>query len=252
MLLMERTLAPDWAYSTDAARGVPPQARLREDAGARARPAGPRRGARAGPSSVRRPEAPRDAPALRLPAGDRRRARLVGRPEGPDPRFEDPADGGPRRGPPDGVLRLRGRDPGQAVRRGRRDRVGLGHVGARGGDARPGRGRRQRRAQVRAVGREGEGPLHDRPNEPPARHGPADGVRGRRGRAVAAASTRRVPTTCRAGTRRTTRRASSRAARTTRSRPTPRRSGSPRRPRRPPRSTCRPPATRRCRATSSR
>ena len=44
MLLMERTLAPDWAYSTDAARGVPPQARLREDAGARARPAGPRRG----------------------------------------------------------------------------------------------------------------------------------------------------------------------------------------------------------------
>ena len=173
-------------------------------------------------------------------------------PKGPTLDSEDPADGGPRRGPPDGVLRLRGRDPGQAVRRGRRDRVGLGHVGARGGDARPGRRRRQRRAQVRAVGREGQGPLHDRPNEPPARDRPAHGVRGRRGRAVAADPQEGSRQRARAGTRAITRRASSRAARTTRSRPTPRRSGSPRPPRRRPRSTCRPPATRRCPATSSR
>ena len=102
------------------------------------------------------------------------------------------------------------------------------------------------------VGREGEGPLHDRPHEPPARHRAAHGVRGRRGRAVAADPQARRRQRRRAGTPRTTRRASSRAARTTRSRPTPRRSGSPRRPRRPPRSTCRPPARRRCRATSSR
>ena len=105
-------------------------------------------------------------------------------PKGPTLDSDDPADGGPRRGPPDGVLRLRGRDPGQAVRRGRRDRVGLGHVGARGRDARPGRRRRQRRAQVRAVRREGQGPLHDRPHEPPARHAP----RARRSRTTRASS----------------------------------------------------------------
>ena len=35
---------------------------------------------------------------------------------------------------PHGVLRLRGHDPGQAVRRRRRDRVGLGHLGAGGRD----------------------------------------------------------------------------------------------------------------------
>ena len=45
-------------------------------------------------------------------------------------------DGRPRRGPPDRVLRLRGRDPGEAVRRRRRDRLGLGHVGAGGADPR--------------------------------------------------------------------------------------------------------------------
>ena len=51
-------------------------------------------------------------------------------PKGPtlDPDVE--ADGGARRGPPARLLRLRGRDPGGRVRRRRRDRVGLGHVGA--------------------------------------------------------------------------------------------------------------------------
>ena len=39
--------------------------------------------------------------------------------------------GGARRGPPDRVLRLRGRDPARRVRRRRRHRLGLGHL--RGG-----------------------------------------------------------------------------------------------------------------------
>ena len=85
---------------------------------------------------VRRPAPPRDPAALRLPAGDRRRPRQLGRAQGPDPRPEDAAHGRPRRGPPDRVLRLRGRHPGQAVRRRRRHRLGLGHVGAGGADAR--------------------------------------------------------------------------------------------------------------------
>ena len=42
-------------------------------------------------------------------------------PEGPSPR-------GPRGGPPARLLRLRGRDPERRVRRGRRHRVGLGHL----------------------------------------------------------------------------------------------------------------------------
>ena len=65
----------------------------------------------------------------------------LGRPEGPDPRPGDAPDGRPRRGPPDRVLRLRGRHPGEAVRRRRRDRLGLGHVGAGGADPRRARAR---------------------------------------------------------------------------------------------------------------
>ena len=91
----------------------------------RRRPARRRR-----PSPVRRPAAPGDAAALRLPARDRRRARLVGRPQGPDPRPVDPADGGPRRGPPDRVLRLRGRDPREAVRRRATSSSGTGARGS--------------------------------------------------------------------------------------------------------------------------
>ena len=52
-------------------------------------------------------------------------------PEGSDARSRREAHGGPRRGPPARVLRLRGRHPGGRVRRRRRHRVGLGHVGAR-------------------------------------------------------------------------------------------------------------------------
>ena len=75
-------------------------------------------------------------------------------PKGPTLDPARPADGGPRRGPPDRVLRLRGRHPVEPVRRGRRDRLGLGHLGAGGGDARSGQGDRGRRAQVPAPRRE--------------------------------------------------------------------------------------------------
>ena len=72
----------------------------------------------------------------------------------------------------------------EAVRRRRRHRLGLGHLGARGGDARPGRGDRQGRAQVPAPRREARRPVHDRAHLGPADRDPA--VRGRRERAVAA------------------------------------------------------------------
>ncbi len=74
--------------------------------------------------------------------------------------------------------------PAQAVRRRRRHRLGLGDMGARGRDARPGRRDRQGRAEVPAPRREAPRPVHDRPDlraeDRPAR------VRGRRERAVAA------------------------------------------------------------------
>ena len=67
--------------SGDAARALPPQARLREDARAcrrdlTARPDGP----------VRHPAPPRDPAPLRLPPRDRGRPRQLGRPQRPDAR----------------------------------------------------------------------------------------------------------------------------------------------------------------------
>ena len=121
-----------------------------------------------------------------------------------------------------------GRHPGQAVRRGRRHRLGLGHLGARGAHPRRPQGGRGRRAQVPAQRREAQGPLHDRPDERPRRQSP---VRKRRRRAVAAHPQGRRRLRSPAGTPRTTRRASRPAAPTTRSRRTATRSGSARRPR---------------------
>ena len=92
-----------------APRGIPPQARLREDAGA-----GPsrRRRRRSVPGrAIRHPAAPGHPSPLRLPARGRGRPRVVGGPQGPDPRPGRAPDGGPRRGPPHRVFRLRGRHP---------------------------------------------------------------------------------------------------------------------------------------------
>ena len=224
----------------DAARGIPPQARLREDARSRRRP--PRR--RAGPvpdRPVRRPAPPRHPAPLRLPARDRRRPRVVGRPQGPDPRPDDPPHGRPRRGPPDRVLRLRGRHPGQAVRRRRRHRLGLGHLGAGGADARRrdrpspdgelkfvlhGQKVKGRFTIVRTSGRRRKG------DDPAARAFEDD-----EGEQWLLIHKRGADAVKPAGTPRTTRRASRPAAPTTRSRPTATRSGSARRRPPPPRST---------------
>ena len=161
--------------------------------------------------SLRRPAPPGDPPALRLPARDRGRPGVVGGPQGPDARLGDPADGGPRRGPPDRVLRLRGRHPRAAVRRRRRDRLGLGHLGSRGADARRAQGDRGRRAQVRAQRREAARPVHDRPDRRPSRRGDRDGrsrttreqwllihKRGRR-RRPRAGTPRTIPTSVKTG-----------------------------------------------------
>ena len=177
--------------------------------------------ARSSGRPVRRPAPPRDPAPLRLPPRDRRRPRLVGGAEGPDPRSVEPPDGRPRRGPPDRVPRLRGRDPGGRVRRRRRDRLGLGHLEARGRDAGRRRGGRRRRAEVRAPGREAPGPVHDRPHEPARRAtAPRTAFEDDERRAVAADPQARRRRRAPAGTPRTTRRASRPAARTTRSRPT--------------------------------
>ena len=156
-------------------------------------------------------------------------------PKGPTLDPDDPPDGRPRRGPPDRVLRLRGRHPGQAVRRGRRHRLGLGHVGVPEAptlDAAHGRPRR--RAQVRAP-RPEAARAASRSSGPAAAgarattRGPR--LRGRPGRPVAAHRTSADATSqSRAGTPRTTRRASRPAGPTTTSRPTATRSGSARRP----------------------
>ncbi len=209
--------------SRHAARGIPSQARLREDPGT-----GPGRADRRD-RAVRRPAPPGHPPPLRLPARDRGRPRVVGRPQGPDPRLVDPPDGRPRRGPPDRVLRLRGGHPGQAVRRGRRHRLGLGHVDARGADPR----RRARPSPTasssssstarssRAASRS-SGPAAGsaRATTPP--RAPSRTTRASSG----CSSTSAAPDRSRAGTPRTTRRASRPAAPTTTSRPTATRSGS--------------------------
>ena len=87
-----------------APRGIPPEARLREDPRASARH-------RDRDQRTQRPfrgaTTPRDPPPLRLPPRDRRRPRLLGRTQRPDPRPQGPAHGRPRRGPPDRILRFR-------------------------------------------------------------------------------------------------------------------------------------------------
>src|SRR5262245_24654263 len=89
-----------------AAGRVSPEARLRADA----RAFGARDATRRGRAAVRRPATPRPPAALRPAVRDRRSPGELGGAEGPDPRPQGPPDGRPRRGPPDRVSRLRGRD----------------------------------------------------------------------------------------------------------------------------------------------
>ena len=173
-------------------------------------------------------------------------------PEGPDPRSQDPPHGRPRRGPPDRVLRLRGRHPREAVRGGRRHRLGLGHVGARGPDARRHDRDPERRAQVHPPRREAQGPVHDRPDQPAPGQRPEPGVRGRRGRPVAAHPQARRGRAGRVGRRGPPAEREDAAGRTTTSRPTATPSGTARRPRPRRRSTSPAPSTRPCRSPSSR
>ena len=70
-------------------------------------------------------------------------------PKGPTLDPDVKRHGRPGRGPPARLLRLRGRDPRGRVRRRRRDRVGLGHLGARRG--RLGDRRRSRRATCTSI-----------------------------------------------------------------------------------------------------
>ena len=180
-----RSARKEVAYATHRAssRGlgpagqVPGQARLHQDAGAGR---GDRRGrVTAGGEPVRRATAPGPPAALRLPSGDGRGPRQLGRPQGPHARPVGTPRGVPRRGPPAGVLRLRGRHPRGRVRRRRRHRVGRRHLGpllpARG--PRPGRRGGPRRAPHGAGRPEAEGEVRPRPD-----------VGGRRGQGELAAA----------------------------------------------------------------
>ena len=93
---------------------------------------------------------------LALLGGD---ARAELRPEGQ-------AAGGPRRGPPARLRRLRGDHPRGQLRRRHGDAVGRGHVGAGG---RPGRGARQGRLQVHPPRRAAEGEMGARPHQEQSR-----------------------------------------------------------------------------------
>jgi DNA end-binding protein Ku len=90
---------------------------------------------------VRDPEARRDAAALRLPARARRRAAVVGHPQGAQLRSEGAPPGGARGGSPGRLRHVRGHDPEGPVRRRHGDRLGQRHVGAGGRSARRHEGR---------------------------------------------------------------------------------------------------------------
>ncbi len=182
------------------------------------RAVGPRRVA-AGREPVRRAAAPGPAAALRLPAGDGRRAGQLGGAQGPDARPVGAPRGVPRRGPPARVLRLRGRHPGGRVRRRGRHRLGRRDVGpllpARG--SRPGRRGGARRAAHGADGPEAQGQV---------RPGP-DVAWTTRARRAGCCCTRRTSSRRPDGTRRSTPVRCCPAGPTTRSRRTPTGCGGP-------------------------
>ena len=116
--------------------------------------AGAVRATREGPpgARVRRSTPRRTAAALRPAARARRRARELGGAEGGSRAGRAAASGSARRGSPARLRRLRGRDPGRAVRRRHRRDLGSRHLRAARGEAqrRP-HGRAPRRAPARRV-----------------------------------------------------------------------------------------------------
>ena len=80
---------------------------------------------------LRRAEARRAPPALRLPPRARRRAEELGGHQGPEPRSRREAAGRPCRGPPARLRRLRGHDPEGPVRRRHGHALGPRHAGSR-------------------------------------------------------------------------------------------------------------------------
>src|SRR4051794_7695096 len=149
-------------------RRLPLQARLRRHA--RAGPGSAR--PRGGREPLRRTRAPRPPAALGPAPGARRRARLVGRPQGHPARPGAQQPRRPHGGPPTRVHRLLGRDPGRPVRRGGHE--DLGHRDLR--DAQVPRGRGDGHLPRRAAAR----PLRPLPHPRRRLDDPPDGpARGR-------------------------------------------------------------------------
>ncbi len=101
--------------------------------------------------ALRRARAPRAPPALGPAAGARRRARLVGDPERHPRGSRAQPQGGPRRGPPARLHRLRGHDPGRQLRRRRGEIWDSGTYALREVGAEQGRRRLRRRAAARPL-----------------------------------------------------------------------------------------------------
>ena len=114
---------------------------------------------------LRHPGAPRPAAALRLPAGTRRRAGVLGGAEEPAGDHVGQSPGGAHRGPPAGVRHLRGLDSQGGVRRRRGHRLGFRHLRDREVPRQParrsGEGRRGDRHPARL---QGLGPLRADPD----------------------------------------------------------------------------------------
>ena len=144
----------------------------KRDFGRTPEPAGTPGGA-AGSATVRGPAASRHAPPLRLAPGDRGRAGQLGRAPRP---LDAPAGAAAwrraRRTIPSSTSTSRASSRRASTAR-RRDRVGQGHVGAGGGDGRPGCRGRGRRAQVRAPRRAADGSVRARADQRPGSGGSA-------------------------------------------------------------------------------
>ena len=162
-----------WPSSTTTGASAIPRGRRSRSAAAVGRRAG-----------LRDPAARRPAPALRPAARAGRRARELGRAEGPAARGRRAASRGARRGPPARLRHVRGRDPGRPVRRRHGRDLGPGDVRAARGEA----GRRPDRTAPRRAARRR---LDARPRPPRRRR--AQLAAAAQGRAAQSAASRTPP-----------------------------------------------------------